>query len=126
MVSTRRVSEHEIRKAFNASGLYERSQEGSILVTEDDGVPGAEYHQPPGTVSRTTIYTEAVNGQLIRRAVLHSFVLPDGTINNRARRPDPKYLRIGDEILLLERKPKARPVPRKPPPGIGGRGPVAP
>jgi len=103
-MAIRRVSEAEIRAAFNRSGYFERAEAGNILKTVvRDEEPAPEYNQPPGTRSQTLWYHEAQGGQLVRVAVVHQFLLSDGTINNRARRPDPKYLQVGGEILALER-----------------------
>jgi hypothetical protein len=118
VTTIRRVSAWELRAAFNATGLYERAEKGdpSLMVFVDDGVPDSRYHQPPGTTSRTWSYWEIQNGALVKLAVAHGFVLSDGRINNPAGRPDPKYLRLGDEILLLPRPTKPTSTPTVPPP----------
>lgn len=116
MVSTRRVSEHEIRTAFNNSGLYERAQAGELLVSIESQRPGPAYNQPPGTASQTITYHDVIAGQLVKVAVCHAFVLPDGTINNARRRPDPKFLLVDDEVLMLQRPQRELPIPIRPPP----------
>jgi hypothetical protein len=116
-MAVRRVTEWELREEFNRSGLWERAGRGELLVTVvDEGQPDPAYGQPPGTRSQTLWYSEAGRGGLTKVAVLHQFVLPDGTINNNARRPDPKFLKVGNDIWLLERPSRPLPAPSKPPP----------
>jgi len=66
--------------------------------------PAPEYQQPAGTVSETAMYRESRGNRLVVVALTHAFVLPDGTINNRRGLPDPKYVRIGDDIYKLARR----------------------
>ncbi len=104
MTATRRVSDDELRKAFNASRYFERARDGDILVTmvrEND--PDPRYRQPPGTRSQTLRYDEVRGGQLVKLAIVHQFVLPDGSINNTAQRPDPKWVLIDEEVWILRR-----------------------
>jgi hypothetical protein len=103
----------QLRQVLDASGYLERAGR-DILVTVAERHPAApEFHQPPGTMSETLWYSESRVGKLVRVAVLHQFVLPDGRVNNRAGLPDPKYIRIGDDQYKLARRPQKP--PRGPP-----------
>jgi hypothetical protein len=103
-MAIRRVTEVEIRGEFNRSGLFERAERGEVLKTTiRDAEPDPSYHQPPGTRSQTIEYHDVVDGRLVKVAVVHQFLLPNGRINNRAERPDPKYLLVDGEIWALHR-----------------------
>lgn len=102
-MSTHRVTIGQMRKIFNDSGYYER--EDILRTLKGPPTPAnPANNQPPGTMSETWLYHEIREGKLVMVALLHQYVLSDGTINNRAKRPDPKYLRIGDEVYKLRRK----------------------
>lgn len=104
MIATRRVSKTELRRAFNNSGYFERAESGDILVTLiRQNEPDPRYRQPAGTRSQTLRYDEVRDGRLEKVAIVHQFLLADGTVNNPARRPDPKMLRVGDEVWIVER-----------------------
>ena len=99
------VSSAELRRLFNESGYPERARSGeNMLVTPTRrGNPAPEYHQPPGTISETALYSESRGNRLVIVAMTHAFILPDGRINNPLGLPDPKYLRIGEDIYKLPR-----------------------
>lgn len=104
MIASRRVTETEIRQAFNATDYFERAEVGDILVTiVRDNEPDPRYRQPPGTRSQTLRYDEVRDGRILKVAILHQFVLADGTINNAARRPDPKWVLIDGPVWIVER-----------------------
>lgn len=104
MIASRRVSESLLRQAFNNTGYFERAQTGDILVTViRDNEPDERYRQPPGTRSQTLRYDVVRNRQLVKVAIVHQFVLADGSIHNAAGRPDPKWVLIQDEVWVLER-----------------------
>lgn len=107
MNASRHVDEWTLRQQFNKSGLFERAQRGELLVTMDEHDASPDYNQPLGTKSQTIHYYEVRDGRLVKLAILHQFVLPSGKINNRAQRPDPKFLLVGNEIWKLSRKTQA-------------------
>ncbi len=99
-----RVSETELRDRFNAAEYYEKVQAGELLATLiARRPPDPAYRQPPGTLSETWRYDAARGNRLEKVAIVHQFVLPDGTINNRSHRPDPKFLRTEDGTFALDR-----------------------
>jgi len=110
-MSSHVVSLTRLRQIFNTSGYPQRADSGnniSVTVVRR-GNPAPQYNQPPGTVSETYLYRENRNGRLVVVAKAHAFVLPDGSINNPAGLPDPKYVRIGNDTYKLARKnPKGR------------------
>lgn len=115
-MSMHELTPAQLRQVLDESGYLARAGQ-DILVTVVDAHPAApEFRQPAGTMSETIWYSETRGNKLVRVAVLHQFVLPDGRINNRAGLPDPKYVRIGDDHYKLARKPKR---PSRSPPKTG-------
>jgi hypothetical protein len=101
-----RVSETELRDRFNAAEYYEKVQAGELLATLIARRPAdPAYHQPQGTLSETWRYDATRGNRLEKVAIVHQFVLLDGTINNRSHRPDPKFLRTEAGIFALTRDP---------------------
>lgn len=94
----------QLRQIFNESGYQERAGQDILVTVSNPHTPAAEYHQPPDTISQTLTYHESRNGKLVTVAIMHQFVLPDGTINNRAGLPDPKFVRIDDDRYKLARR----------------------
>jgi hypothetical protein len=94
VMSIIRLDSFQLCKLFNETGYFERAQRGELLRTlVRAGTPGPEYNQPPGTISETWWWHESRGTRLVRVAVVHQFVLPDGRINNAVGRPDPKWFR---------------------------------
>jgi len=100
-MATYRVTTAEIRRHFNDSGYYERDDVLKTLKSRHPASP--DFHQPPGTASETVLYSEIREGRFVSVAIVHQFVLPDGTISNSVQRPDPKWLRVGDNFYLIQR-----------------------
>ncbi len=99
-----RVSERELRDLFNACEYYEKVQAGELLATLiARRAPDAAYGQPVGTVSETWRYDATRGNRLEKVAIVHQYVLPDGTINNPRGRPDPKFLKTEDGIFIVAR-----------------------
>ena len=99
-MTTWRLSDWDLRAAFNASGIWERGESGDLRVDVTDGIPDPAYNQPPGTVSRMYVWWEVVHGRIEIHADAHAFVL-NGVIQNRKQRPDPKVVYIGGDTLKL-------------------------
>jgi hypothetical protein len=104
MIASRRVTQAAIRQVFNASGYYEKANKGLVLVTLiRDNEPDARYRQPKETRSQVLRYDEVQDGRLVKVAIVHQFLLPDGTINNAIGLPDPKWLLVAGVIWIVER-----------------------
>jgi hypothetical protein len=59
-------------------------------------------------MSETYVYFEFVRGKPRAVAIVHQYVL-NGEIQNRAGPPDPKWLRIGDDIYKFRRRGEPAP-----------------
>jgi len=96
-----------LRQRFRELHYYERLVAGELLARIDDEyTPKPEYGFPPGTKSQRVIYYDRDTPV----AVVHQYLLPDGSIGASGL-PDPKWLRDGDTILMLE-SPKRPATPR--------------
>lgn len=92
------MSPDELRRLFNDGRYYERALAGELLMSvESDPPPRAEAGQPPGTKSQMVWYFDK---SLNRVALVHQYVLPDGSIGASGR-PDPKRLLLDQEILFV-------------------------
>lgn len=88
---------HELQKIFNSERYYERMLAGQILASVLKSAPAPpEAGQPPGTMSERVWYFDL---QLNRIALVHQYVLPDGSIGASGR-PDPKWLWVDGEIWI--------------------------
>jgi hypothetical protein len=87
-----------LRQKFNALLYYQRYVAGELRAQVDDEyVPNPEYGFPPGTRSQRVIYYDGETAV----AVVHQYILPDGSIGASGR-PDPKWLLDGGTIFMLE------------------------
>lgn len=92
----RRVSSEDLRRIFNDGRYYERVLANELIASvEREGSPRPEAQQPPGTLSQTVWYFDL---RLSRVALVHQYLLPDGTIGGSGR-PDPKRILLDGEIL---------------------------
>ncbi|MBM4438323.1 MAG: hypothetical protein FJ029_14115 [Actinobacteria bacterium] len=94
----RRVSARELRDLFNASGLTERAEDGtvSVILRADRHPSPPRGDHPVCTRSQSLEYVDA-NGT--RLAVAHRYLRPDGTLGGSGR-PDPKAVLVGGELLI--------------------------
>jgi len=96
----KRVAAQQIRDQFNAMALVDRAEAGELLIVlERAGPAHPKANQPPGTISRTMWYVEVVDGQLVKVALVHEYIRPDGTRGGSGL-PDPKRLVVGGEIWI--------------------------
>jgi hypothetical protein len=83
------VSASTIRKLFNDGKYAERLSAGEFTTTcIREGTPSPAANQPAGTKSQIVEYLDA-NGN--RVALVHQYLLPDGTLGAGGK-PDPKKL----------------------------------
>jgi len=71
------------------------------LVQESATAPDSS-GQPPGTLSQIVQYSTVIDGQLVKLALVHRYLLPDGAIGASGL-PDPKMAFHDGIIYLLER-----------------------
>jgi hypothetical protein len=98
MGAFQRVDEWTLRGYFNAWKLWEKVQAGEMLtVVYKDRKPGdaAPPDLPKGTKSQEVHYFDTSQGKLRRRAIVHQYLQPDGTIGASGK-PDPKWL-LGED-----------------------------
>lgn len=87
----------EIQKIFNSERYYERVLAGELLASTEKSAPApTQAGQPPGTMSERIWYFDR---DLNRIALVHQYILPDGTIGASGR-PDPKWLLVDGEIWI--------------------------
>ena len=95
MGSFKRVDDQTRRDYFNEWGLWEKVKGGNgwIAIVFDSHQPGkkAPKNLPPGTVSQEVHYFDTDGGKLRRRAIVHQYLQPDGTLGASGK-PDPKWL----------------------------------
>lgn len=99
-----RLTAWALRSLFNSSGIWESALRGDLVIVRKETTPAAAYHQPAGTLSVTTHIYEKPTGQRLigtKVAITHHFEDPDGTIRNRAGRPDPKMVRTQGQTYVL-------------------------
>jgi hypothetical protein len=91
------VNAQTARQRFNALDYYGEMRSGALTaVIRKDVLADASLGFPIGTRSQTVYY---MRGQT-RIAVVHQFVLPDGTLGASGL-PDPKWLRDGTRIIAV-------------------------
>jgi hypothetical protein len=91
------VDSTKLRERFEALDILGRLHRGELaaVVAREWPAPPSS-GQPDGTMSQRVLYMSG--DQLI--AVVHQYLLPDGSIGGSGRRlPDPKWLRDGDTVL---------------------------
>ncbi len=94
----RRTTPEEVRRLFNDGGYYEKLQRGELFAVLESSRPAsAEAGQPAGTTSEIHVYFDL---EMLRVAVVHQYVLPDGSLGGSGR-PDPKRLLLDNEILFV-------------------------
>ncbi len=94
MGAFQRVDEWTLRGYFNNWGLLEKVQAGEMLtVVYKRGKPGqnAPAELQKGTESQEVHYFDTCQGKLRRRAIVHQYLQPDGTLGASGK-PDPKWL----------------------------------
>lgn len=97
----RRVSEEEIREVFNAGRYEERLASNDLFQAVESSNPAKAPFLPVG--SRTEMVWYFDSKTLKRVALVHQYVLPDGTIGASGK-PDPKRIILVDEILQVAPK----------------------
>ena len=91
------VDAQTARQRFNALDYYGEMRRGALTaLVRKAGLAETAFGFPAGTRSQTVYYMQ---GQT-RVAVVHQFVLPDGTLGASGL-PDPKWLRDGTRILAV-------------------------
>jgi len=105
-MAVRYVGSQMIRQAFNASQLYHRLLSGDLQGTlrKDRHLSrarAANLGSPYCTRSQMLAYFDT--GQLV--AIVHQYLQPDGTLGASGR-PDPKWLRVGQDIWYYRDEPK--------------------
>lgn len=96
------IPSDELQQRFNASPYPSMIQEGILrteIVRTSHLKNPAERDEPTCTHSQFVRYSDH-NGQWL--VEVHRYLRPDGTLGASGM-PDPKRLRIGDEIFLLDR-----------------------
>jgi len=68
-------------------------------VVSKDGLAPSDVGQPPGTRSQIVRYFRRSDDLMV--AIVHQYLRPDGTLGASGL-PDPKWLRDGDRILILD------------------------
>jgi hypothetical protein len=93
-----RVVASELRRLFNEGRYYERVLSGELAerIRMDKPTKGT-LHTPVGTRSQSVEYYDQ-EGQ--RVAVVHQYLLPDGTLGASGR-PDPKMLLVGNVLYKI-------------------------
>jgi len=92
------VSAQFLRQRFRDLRILERFFSGELdLVINRSSLAHPARGQPPGTLTQRVIYLQ---GQR-QMAVCHRYLRPDGTLGASGL-PDPKWLRDGDRILMIE------------------------
>lgn len=96
------VTERRLKRLFNKHYL-KGAQTGEYRTRVlYKGKPAAKYKQPQGTISQRVAY-ENKDGEQI--AVCHRYLQPGGKLGASGM-PDPKEVRIGDTLYLLETDPR--------------------
>jgi hypothetical protein len=91
------VDAQTARQRFNALDYYGEIRRGALAaLVRKDVLADTSLGFPVGTRSQTVYY---MRGQT-RIAVVHQFLLPDGTLGASGL-PDPKWLRDGTRILAV-------------------------
>jgi hypothetical protein len=75
-----------------------------IEVLSSEGPANPEFRQPIGTRSQMIEYWESAGDHLVKIAIAHRYVRPDGTIGASGR-PDPKRVVVNGVMY----KPRHRP-----------------
>jgi hypothetical protein len=105
---SRRVPAQHLRRLFNEGRYWERARDGEfrMIVKRDQTPTPPPYGHPEGTRSQIVSYLHATGDKI---AVVHQYVLPDGTIGGSSGRPDPKYLLHEGIIYQMNDDPTATP-----------------
>jgi hypothetical protein len=88
------TDEWTLRRRFAELGVLGRLESGSLRAVVMRRSTPLVQGLPPGTEAQIVYYFEGES----RVAVVHQFVLPDGSIGASGL-PDPKWLRDGNTIL---------------------------
>jgi hypothetical protein len=85
--------------------MYERLLSGELsAVIDRDYLAPTSQRQPPATRAQRVLYFDGD----VQVAVVHQYVLPGGSLGASGL-PDPKWLRDGATILMLESPRKSSP-----------------
>lgn len=98
------VTDWQLRSMFNDSGLWEAYLAGDLeLDVQRDRPPNPRNKQPEGTRSVTAFLVRVESGGRRKKlAFVHYYELPDGTINNKAGMPDPKWCEVDGTRFVLK------------------------
>jgi hypothetical protein len=106
MGAFQRVDEWTLRGYFNEWGFWDQAQAGELLVivfkTREPG-ENAPKDLPKGTESQEVHYFDTSQGKLRRRAIVHQYLQPDGTLGASGK-PDPKWLMAEDGTIYAFRR----------------------
>ena len=93
------VSEGELRQLFNGNQYWEKVQAGEFtqLLRRDRHLGVAKPRLPFCTHSQSAVYFDSQSQPI---AIVHQYVLPDGTIGASGR-PDPKMVRVDNVTYIL-------------------------
>lgn len=99
-----RVPALRLRQMFNDGQYYERLQAGELLaIIGDDRHPSAPMAREPNCTRSQIVHYYDVK-QRTKVAIVHQYVRPDGRLGASGL-PDPKRIRDGDTLYVLELPP---------------------
>jgi hypothetical protein len=84
-----RVTFSELRDVFNTHVLPQIRRSELLEVIASEGTPNPAAEEPPGTRSQRVEYWGTDGGRLVKVAVIHRYLRPDGSLGASGL-PDPK------------------------------------
>ena len=92
-----KITVTDLRKLFNTEVLPKIGTNELLEVVLVSRLPSPNANQPPGTVSQMVEYWDTEEGRLVKRATVHRYLRPDGSLGGSGL-PDPKQV-FHDGIL---------------------------
>jgi hypothetical protein len=102
MPPVQRVSPGELRRIFNKEILPRIARNELLEIIVTDREPSERAHQAAGTRSQIVEYIEARGGRIVKVALIHRYLRPDGSLGGSGL-PDPKRISHDGTVFAVRK-----------------------